>query len=298
VGRARVRAYPIPTRHFPRSQRPRQPSRVPHSASAWAGLALLVLVIVSVTLGPALLRQAPDAVAPEEALRGPSAGHLLGTDAFGRDVMSRLLHGGRLSLAAGATAVALAAVAGSLLGILAGYAGGAIDLVVSWLADMLLSFPGLLLALVLAWLFGRDMGKAALAVAVASAPLYVRLARSGVRRVRRAPYVRAAEAVGVGHGRILLRHILPNVAGPLLAVGLLDLGWAVLHVSALSFLGVGARPPQPEWGAMLSEARGYVRQAPWLGLAPGAAIAITVLSVNLLGEAWQEALDPLRARRP
>lgn len=287
-----ARRFPIPTRHYPRRRPPTPRPSLLDLPLARAGLALLLLIAVAVVVGPVLVAPSPEAIQVEVALRPPQAAHPLGTDMFGRDVLSRLLHGGRLSLGAGVAAVLVALVAGSLLGIVAGYRGGLLDEVISAGANVLLAFPGLLLALVLTWLLGRGIENAALGVAIAGVPVYMRLARARVRQLRRAAYVRAAQAVGAREGRILLRHILPNAAAQLMSVAVLDLGWAILHVSAISFLGVGARAPQPEWGLMLAESRSYLRQAPWLGLAPGAAIAATVLAANLLADAVQVRLDP------
>jgi peptide/nickel transport system permease protein len=286
------RRFPIPTRHYPRHRLPRRRPGLLALPLARAGLALLLIILVAVVVGPAFVPWSPGAVQVEVALQPPGPDHPLGTDMFGRDVLSRLLHGGRLSLGAGIAAVLAALLPGSLLGIAAGYRGGWLDEVVSAVVNVLLAFPGLLLALVLTWLLGRGIENAALGVAIAGVPIYVRLARSHVRQLRRSAYVRAAQAVGVPEGRILWRHILPNVVSPLLSVAVLDLGWAILNVSAISFLGVGARAPQPEWGLMLAESRSFLRQAPWLGLAPGSAIALTVLAANLLADAVQVRLDP------
>lgn len=293
---SRARDYPIPTKQYPRSQMPRGRGGLRRPARA-LGLALAALVVVAVTAGPLMLRLDPNAADATAVLSAPSSAHLLGTDNLGRDVLVRLLYGGRASLVAGFMAVACAAALGVTLGLAAGYAGGVADVAIGVLADMLLAFPGLLLALLLAWLWGQGIDRAALAVGVAGMPMYVRVTRAGVRRVRRAAYVRAAESVGARPSRVLLRHILPNIAGPLLTLAVLDVGWAVLHVSALSFLGVGMQPPTAEWGAMLSQSRTYMRAAPWLAVAPGAAIAVTVLAANLIGEGWDEATGISRAGR-
>lgn len=285
---ARERAYPIPTRRYPRRAHLERRQSALRRPMALAGLVLAVVVLLAVGLGPLAVRQDPNAADATQVLAPPSAAHPLGTDNLGRDVLSRVLQGGRASLAAGLGAVACAAVLGVTMGVVAGYSSGFADVAIGAVADILLAFPGLLLALLLAWLWGKGIDKAALAVGIAGAPVYMRVARASVRRTRRMPYVRAAEAIGARPARVLLRHILPNIAGPLLALVVLDVGWAVLHVSALSFLGVGIRPPAAEWGAMLSEARTYFRVAPWLGIAPGLAIAATVLAANLLGEAWQD----------
>ena len=289
------RHYPIPTRYHPPTPLPTRHRRLTDQKGGLVGIGLLALTLLVITVGAQVVPWLPNRVALDEALQAPSLRHPLGTDNFGRDVLSRLLWGGRVSLSAGLLSVVLATSVGSLLGIVAGYVGGLVDAAIGALAEVILAFPSLLLALVMAWLFGRDMAKAAIAVGIASTPIYIRIARNSVRRTRRAPFVRAAEAVGATDGRILFCHILPNIAGPLLSLAMINLGWAILYVSGLSFLGMGAHPPQAEWGAMLSDARAYMREAPWLGLAPGAAIAVTVLAVNLLGEAWQESLYPSKS---
>lgn len=255
---------------------------------------MLTLITLSVSLGPFLVGWQPNAMETAVALDSPSAAHWFGTDMFGRDVFSRVLHGGRVSVSAGLAAVLAALLTGSALGIAAGYWGGVVDEAVSAATNVLLAFPGLLLALVLSWLLGRGVEQAVVGVAVSGVPVYARLARTQVRMVSRSAYVRAAHAVGARPLRVLTRHVLPNIVVPLLSVAALNLGWAIMQVSALSFLGVGARPPQSEWGLLLSESRAFVRQAPWLGLAPGAAIALTVLATNLLADAVEETLSPNR----
>jgi len=288
------RRFPIPTRYYPRRRIPRPRPSLLSRPSARAALAVLIVILPALGLGPLLLEWEPNVMQVDDALRPPGSQHWLGTDRFGRDVLSRLLHGGRVSVVAGLASVAAALVVGSALGIAAGYWGGVVDEVLSGVANVLLAFPGLLLALVFSWLLGRGVEQAAIGVAIAGVPTYVRVARAQVRQVSRTAYIRAAHAVGVPPFRILLRHVLPNAVVPLLTVAALNLGWAIVQVSALSFLGVGARPPQAEWGLMLSEARAYVRQAPWLGLAPGAAIALTVMSSNLLADAVEESLSTSR----
>ncbi len=256
---------------------------------------MLGLLALAVALGPMVVGWAPDAMETENVLAPPSGAHWFGTDMFGRDVLSRVLSGGRVSISAGVGAVMAALLVGSGLGIAAGYWGGVPDRIISAANNVLLAFPGLLLALVLSWLLGRGVEQAVLGVAVSGVPVYARLARSQVRLVSRSAYVRAAHSIGAPPVRILVRHVLPNIVAPLLSVAALNLGGAIMQVSALSFLGVGARPPQPEWGLLLSESRAFVRQAPWLGLAPGAAIALTVLATNLLADAVEESLSPNRA---
>ena len=254
---------------------------------------MLLAAAVGLSLAASILAPySPTATDPANQLLPPSPAHLVGTDLFGRDVWSRLLWGGRLSLAAGILAVTLAALPGSLLGLLAGYSGGWLDALLMRLVDMLLAFPSLLLALALvAWL-GPGLVGAALAVGLAGIPRFARLVRAATLGIRSELYIEAARVVGCRPERILLRHVAPNVGGVVIVLGSLELGYALLNIGALSFLGLGAQPPTPEWGAMLAEGRTLLRDAPWVATAPGLAITLTVLAFNLLGDALRDALDP------
>jgi peptide/nickel transport system permease protein len=274
-----------------RIQAPR-PRALHQNPAAWIG-ALLLAAAVSLSLAaPVLAPYNPTAADPVNQLLPPSPAHLAGTDLLGRDVWSRLLWGGRLSLAAGILAVTLAVLPGSLLGLLAGYSGGWLDALLMRLVDMLLAFPSLLLALVfVAWL-GPGLVSAALAVGLAGIPRFARVVRSAALGVRSELYIEAARVVGCRPERILLRHVAPNVRGVVIVLGSLELGYALLNIGALSFLGLGAQPPTPEWGAMLAEGRTLLRDAPWVAAAPGLAITLTVLAFNLLGDALRDALDP------
>jgi peptide/nickel transport system permease protein len=289
-----IRRYPIPTRRAP--QRPRYTARrrLPSSAVAAPALGFLVVVVLAVTFAPFLTPYDPLQTGVGQPLAPPNALHPAGTDLYGRDVFSRLLYGGRLSLGIGAAVVLLAGIPGTILGLVAGYRGHWIDRAVSWLVDVMLSFPSILLALMIVAALGPGVTNVVLAVGVAGIPSYTRLVRGQVLSVRRQPYIRAAVTVGARDLRILVRHVLPNVFGPIVVLATLDVGWAILNASALSFLGLGVQPPTPEWGAMLNEGRGYLRDAPWLTAAPGLAIALTVLAVNLLGDYLRDALDPRR----
>jgi peptide/nickel transport system permease protein len=193
-------------------------------------------------------------------------------------------------------AVALAVLPGSLLGLLAGYAGGRIDSFLMRIVDVLLAFPSLLLALTIIALLGPGLASAVLAVGLAGIPRYARLIRAGASRVRSEPFIEAARVVGCRPRRILLRHVAPNVREIIFPLSSLELGYALLNISALSFLGLGAQPPTPEWGAMLAEGRALLRHAPWISTAPGLAITLSVLAFNLLGDALRDALD-VRKRR-
>jgi peptide/nickel transport system permease protein len=264
---------------------------------ALAALSYLVLLAVVVAAAPLFTPYDPLAMSPQKRFLPPSGEHPAGTDLFGRDVFTRVLHGGRLTLGIGVAAVLIAALPGTALGLLAGYYGRWIDRIVGWLVDVMLSFPSILLALAIVAALEPGVANVVLAVGIAAIPNYARLVRGQVLSARRRPYVRAAVTVGCTDQRILTRHILPNILGSMLVLATLDVGWAILNASALSFLGLGVQPPAPEWGAMLNEGRGYLRDAPWVTFAPGLAIALTVLAVNLVGDALRDALDPRRQRR-
>jgi ABC-type dipeptide/oligopeptide/nickel transport system permease subunit len=244
------------------------------------------------SLAPIIAPFDPLAVAVEDQLQPPSRHHWAGTDLFGRDIFSRLLFGARLSLPVGVVAVVIACVPGLLLGLVAGYHGRRIDGVIMRGMDMMLAFPGILLALSIVALLGSGLPNAMVAVGVAGIPAYTRLVRGTVLVTKRKQFVLAARAAGCNRWRIIFRHIAPDIVAPVLVLATLDLAWAILNASSLSFLGLGAQPPTPEWGAMLNEGRGYLRQAPWITAAPGLAIMLTVLSVNLLGDGLRDALDP------
>jgi peptide/nickel transport system permease protein len=292
---ARLRPYPIPTRKSPPrvefvSPFPQRPLR--RNLAIYLGLALLTVIALAGLGADFLAPYDPLDVAPAVQLQPPDWQHLVGTDLFGRDIFSRLLYGARHSLAIGLVAVFISSFIGSSLGLLAGYYGRFPDAAIMRCMDVLLAFPGILLALTLVAALGSGELSVMVAVGLSGVPAYTRLVRGNTLGVRREPYVRAARAVGCDNLRILLRHILPNVAGPILVMASLQMGWAILNAAALSFLGLGAQPPSPEWGAMLSEGRGYLRQAPWITAAPGLAIMITVLAVNLVGDGLRDALDP------
>jgi peptide/nickel transport system permease protein len=216
----------------------------------------------------------------------------LGTDLLGRDVLARLLWGGRWTLGMGLAALAVAVGLGLPTGLVAGTFGGWIETALMRLVDALLAFPSLLLAMAVVALLGPGARSVALAVGLAAAPAYARVARSATLQMRTRPYVEAARAVGCSERHILVRHILPNAAPPLLAFAVTQLGWVLLNGAALNFLGLGAPPGAPEWGAMLADGRGYVRDAPWASVFSGLALTLTVLAANLIGDGLQEAMRP------
>ncbi|OQA44861.1 MAG: Glutathione transport system permease protein GsiD [Chloroflexi bacterium ADurb.Bin325] len=246
---------------------------------------VLLAILLAALLAPWLAPAPPDAIDLAAQLAPPSPAHPLGGDFYGRDLLSRILYGGRVTLLVATAAVTLAMVVGALVGLLAGYAQGWLGQVWVGLIDLLLAFPALLLALLVVALMGPGLTALAVAVGVASIPGYARLVRSLVLTLRSAPFVEAAVALGGAAPHILARHLLPAVVSPLLALATLDFGRAIISAAALGFLGLGAAPPTAEWGLMLYEGRGYLATAPWASAFPGLAITLTVLAVTILGDA-------------
>jgi peptide/nickel transport system permease protein len=255
---------------------------------ALGALGWLVAIVVLAVLAPVLGRGGPTAADPDHALRPPGPGGLLGTDFLGREVGVRLLWGARQTLAAGAVALVLAVGIGLLVGLAAGSMGSGVDSVLMRLVDGLLAFPALLLAMAVMAVLGVGLGSATIAAGIVAAPAYARVARGVVHEVRVQPYLEAARAIGCSPLRIAVRHILPNATPTLVAFAGATLGSILLTVGALNFLGLGTSPGSPEWGMMLADGRGYLRQAPWVSVFPGLALTLTVLAVNLLGDAWQQ----------
>jgi len=224
-------------------------------------------------------------------LQPPSAGHLFGTDMYGRDIFSRIVHGSRISLGIGLAATALNMLLGTFLGVISGYFGGITDAIIMRLLEILNSIPFLMLAILIMAVFGSSTGMLILVLSVfALQP--ARIIRSQILELRESDYIRAAKALGASQRRIILRHLLPNAMSSLFVVATIRLGQNIISLAGLSFLGLGITPPTPSWGAMLQEGRALILQAPWIGFFPGAAIFITVLSFNLLGDALRDALDP------
>lgn len=251
-------------------------------------LLLLFTAIFADTLSP----HDPLQVYADHTLEGPSRTFPLGTDNLGRDILSRIIHGTRVSLRVGLMAVSIAAAIGSTMGMLSGYLGGWVDQVIMRVVDVMLAMPGILLALIIIATLGPSMNNLILAVGISSVPTYARLVRGTVLSAKEREYVEAARALGSGAGRIMVRHILPNIFSPILVLASLGVGVAILSTAGLSFIGLGVRPPTPEWGGMLSDARTYLRDAWWMFTFPGLAISSTVLCANLLGDALRDVLDP------
>ncbi|GAA5120428.1 ABC transporter permease [Pseudonocardia adelaidensis] len=252
-----------------------------------------VALVVLAAFAPQVLAPGDPATGvPAERLQAPGAAHVFGTDYLGRDVYTRVVHGAALSLQATLIAVAVALVVGGLVGVLAGFVRGWLDEVLMRGVDVLLAVPAVLLSLALITALGYGTVKVAIAVGVASVASFARVMRAETLRVRQSVYVEAARSVGTRWHATLLRHVLPNAAGPVLVLAVLEFGLAILAVSSLSFLGYGAPPPAPEWGSLVAEGRNYMAVAWWLCAVPGAAIAVTVLAVNRISR----ALDGERSR--
>jgi peptide/nickel transport system permease protein len=262
-----------------------------------ASLALITLIVFVAIFAPWLAPYDPTEQTPA-MLRGPSADHIFGTDNFGRDILSQIIHGARISLQVGIAAVALGTCFGALLGIVCGYLGGKLDLVVQRVMDAWMAFPGILLALAIMSVLGPGLIQTIIAVAITSVPQTNRIIRSAVLSIKGFDYIEAARTMGAMSGRIMLRHVLPNTIAPLIVITTLALGRAILAEASLSFLGLGVPAPTPAWGRMLAgESRSYMMVAPWMMIWPGMAITLTVLSWNLLGDALRDVLDPrLRGR--
>jgi peptide/nickel transport system permease protein len=264
---------------------------------AQIGIIVLLVLVGASLAAPLLTSYDPEAINPAAKLLPPSREHPMGTDNIGRDMFSRFLYGGRLSLWVGLLAIAIGATAGIVVGALAGYYGSWIDAASSWLADVLLSFPDILLALAIIAILGPGLVNAMLAIGIAFIPSFVRVTRSSVLTIRELEYVQAARAIGTPDWQILLRHILPNALRTLLVLLTLGIGSAILAGAALSFLGLGAQPPTPEWGAMLNAGQKYIRQGWWITVFPGLGIFLTVLAINLIGDAIGDAVAGTAARR-
>lgn len=260
--------------------------------SALAGGAILLILTLSAIFAPLIAPHEPAEQISGASLMPPSSRHLLGTDVFGRDIFSRLLYGGRISLRIGLISVTIAATGGIVFGMLAGYYGRWADGLIMRFMDMLLALPGILLALVVVGVLGPSITNVMLAVGTAAVPAFTRIVRGSVLAAREMTYVEAARVIGAKDLLILRRHILPNIIGPVIVLGTLNIATAIIVGASLSFLGVGVQPPTSEWGAMLSDGRNYLRGQWWIATFPGFAIFIAVLSINLLGDGLQEALDP------
>ena len=268
--------------------------RLKKNKMAMVGLAIVVMLVLLAVFADFLFDYDEIVIKQNTAIRlqGPSAEHWFGTDEFGRDILARLIHGGRISLVVGVVAVAIALVLGGTLGAISGFFGGKVDMLISRAMDILLAVPSLLLSITIVSALGPSIMNLMIAIAVSSVPGYARIVRSSVMTVRDNEFVEAAKAIGANDAQIIASHILPNCLAPIIVQVSLKVASAILSTSGLSFLGLGVKAPTPEWGSMLSGGRAYLRNAPHLTVFPGLCIMLTILSMNLLGDGLRDALDP------
>lgn len=259
---------------------------------AMVGLSLAVLLVFCAIAAPWVSPYDPVAMDTDHALEPPSWQHLMGTDSYGRDILSRIVYGSRVSLAVGLISVGISLLVGTILGLITGYFMGPIDVIVSRFLDILYSFPPILLALLMISLFGVGIEKAMIAIGLVYTPIFARVCRASVISERSRVYIEAARIVGASNGRIIWRHIMPNVLAPLIVQASMSMAWAILAEAALSFLGLGTQPPTPSWGMMLSKGRAIMHMSPWVSIWPGLAIMLVVYAFNLLGDGLRDALDP------
>ncbi|MBD8069364.1 nickel transporter permease [Bacillus sp. PS06] len=255
--------------------------------------ALIVTVFISLAIfAPLIAPHSPTTMNIANKLQPPSAEHWFGTDDKGRDILSRLLYGSRISLTVGIVSTILGAIVGIVLGIVAGYYGRWVDSLLMRICDVLLAFPGILLALAIVSVLGASTTNVIIAIAFFAVPTFARIVRGSTLSVKKLEYIDAIRAMGATDGRIIFRHILPNIVSPIIVQSTLYIASAIITAAALSFLGMGTQPPDPEWGTMLSQGRSYIRQAPHITLFPGLVILVVVIGFNLFGDGLRDALDP------
>lgn len=267
--------------------------RLKKDKAAVAGGIVLLIVIVLSLAAPVITVYNPNKVEMAQRLMPPgSPGHLLGTDHLGRDMLTRLLYGGRISVAIGFIAVAIAMFFGVIIGLFTGYFGGKFDIITMRFMDILQAFPYILLAICIIASLGPGLLNAMIAISIVGIPFYARIVRGTVMSLREQEFIDAQKVLGASTFRIIFKHILPNAMSPIIVAATLDVGWMIIAASGMSFLGLGAQPPMAEWGVMLSDGKDFLRVAPHISLLPGLAIFIVVLSLNLLGDGLRDALDP------
>ncbi|MBY9081297.1 ABC transporter permease [Paenibacillus sp. HN-1] len=260
--------------------------------TAMLGLGIILFFIVIALLAPLIAPYDYKEQVLMDRLKAPSAGHWFGTDDLGRDMFTRIIYGARISLWVGFFSVIGSIIIGTILGVLAGYYGKWIDMLISRLFDILLAFPSILLAIAIVAILGPSLQNALYAIAIVNVPTYGRLVRAKVLSLKSEEYITAARAIGMKNTRILLTHILPNSLTPIIVQGTLGIATAIIEAAALGFLGLGAQPPEPEWGKMLSDSRQFIQKAPWTVVFPGLSIMLTVLGFNLMGDGLRDVLDP------
>lgn len=287
----------VPPRTRSESRRFEVLRRLRRNRGATAGGLLLLTLGLMVLFAPLVAPYDPLKTNYGDALVGPSPKHVLGTDNYGRDLFSRIVFGGRLSMSVGLISVAIGVGVGALLGLLSGYYGQLTDSVIMRVMDAMLAFPGILLAMAIVATLGSGLTNVMIAVGISSIPGFARLVRGSVLAAKENVYVEAARVTGCGGPRIMGLHILPNVFAPLLTYATLRISVAILSAASLNFLGLGAQPPTPEWGVMLADGRDYMRQYWWLATFPGLAIMVTTLSINMFSDGLRDALDPRLKQR-
>lgn len=261
------------------------------------GALLLLLIILAAVFAPWLAPYEPNKIVFSQKLLAPNWAHWMGTDEFGRDILSRVLYGARTSLIIGVSVTLIAMLIGIPIGLVSGYFGGRVDTLLMRLSDVFLAFPPLLLPIAITAALGSGLANAMLALAVSWFPWYARIMRGAVVRVRSETYIHASRSMGVSHCRILLRHVLPNATTPVIVQGSMDFGYTILAAASLSFIGLGAKPPMIEWGLMAAASRSQLLENPWTVLFPGVAIFVLVLAVNLVGDGLRDVLDPKKGTR-
>lgn len=267
-------------------------NKLKNNKSALIGAYFLVFVVIAAIIGPFLTRYDPTIVDYSTKLLKPSADHWFGTDHNGRDIFTRIVYGMSLTLSVGFISVIFGAVFGIILGIVSGYYGGKWDSLIMRITDIMLAFPGLLLALAIVSALGKSLVNVIIAVSIFSIPSFARVVRGSTLAVRKLEYVDAMRSLGAGDSRIIFGHILPNIISPVIVQATLRIAISILTATGLSFLGLGAQPPTPEWGAMLNDGRSYITQHPHIALFPGLSIVLVVVAFNLLGDGLRDVLDP------
>lgn len=267
-------------------------SRVVKSKTSLIGLIIISLLIIIAAFAPQIATHSPTDQNIIDRYQAPSSEHWLGTDELGRDIFSRLVHGSRITIQIGVITVGISMIVGVFLGAVAGYFGRWVDQIIMRLIDIMMAFPSILLAIALVAVLGKSLTNAMIAVGIVGVPHFARIVRSTVLSVKETEYIEASRVIGAKNGRILFSHVLPNCLAPIIVQATLTIGTAILDAAGLSFLGLGAQPPLPEWGAMLSDGRSALQTAPWVVMFPGFAILLVVLGFNLLGDGLRDALDP------
>lgn len=260
-------------------------------------LILVGILMLIVILAPHIVPYDPYAQDLNIALQPPSKTYLLGTDRYGRDMLSRVIMGSRTTVSSSLFLVLLITVVGSAVGVICGYCGGKIDIILMRISDIFLAFPGMVFAIAVAAVMGGGVMNAVVALACISWPKFARVARSAVLKIKNEPYIQAAKLAGCTTRQLILRHIIPNILGVIIVTAVLDIGTMMMEIAGLSFLGLGAMPPIAEWGSMMSNGRSMLQTSPWVVLAPGVAIFITVVLFNLLGDTVRDILDPRQKKR-